>query len=150
MHGPPIVLRAQRPERQVSAPQHSLLVMQVPISARQQRLAPCAWAHIVPVTHIVVPGVQSPPAGVGVIPLTQVPAVHVRPVQQFDPAEQAVPAALHRWQVPPMHWKAALVQVLPAQQGCMSPPQVPAPIWQVRGMPPHISPGSHADVPQQG
>ena len=105
VHAPPAVLRAQRPLRHERAPQHSLSVVQVPISARQQRFDPWAVEHMVPVTHMgVAPGVQAAPAGTGVLtPSLQVPLVQVRPEQHALIAEQAVRAPLHRWQRPPMH-----------------------------------------------
>jgi hypothetical protein len=95
-HRPPVVLRVQRPIWHESWPQHSWLVRQVPFSARQQRLEPWACAHIVPLAHIVIPGVQSPPAGMGVIPSLQVPALQARPGQHGAIAEHAVPAPLQR------------------------------------------------------
>lgn len=67
VHAPPSVCRLQRPLRQESSPQHCASEVHVPESPRQQRVAPCAVAHIVPLSHMPWPGVHEPPAGMGVL-----------------------------------------------------------------------------------
>ena len=95
---PPALLREQCPLRHERPPQHSSSLMHAPDSARQQRSVPCELEQVVPVAHGgIPPGVQAPPAGVGVVvPLEQVPLTHVRPEQHALIAEHAVPTALQR------------------------------------------------------
>lgn len=110
-HMPPAIdCCVQRPLRHESSPQHSVSAVHEPLTARQQRLVPCALEHIVPAAHIDEPGVQVEPAG-SVMPLEQVLPAQVRPEQQSLPDEHDEPLALQRRQVPPMHWKAGLEQV---------------------------------------
>lgn len=99
------------------------------------------------------PGVQAPPAGVGVVvPLEHVPLTQVRPEQQALIAEHAVPAALQRWQSPPTQLSAALVQgcvPMPEQQRWPSPPHTGVvDASQRRVIVLQVKPGSHAAIPQ--
>ncbi len=153
VHPPPAALRAQWPERHESEPQHSSSEVHAPDSARQQRVAPCELEHIVPIAHAGIdPGVHAPPAGTGVlVPSTQVPDEHVRPEQHALDAEHAEPAPLQWRQRPPTHWSEGLVHSEPdVQQRCPSLPHTGVvDISQRRGVPVlHVSPGSHAAVPQ--
>lgn len=151
---PPAMLRAQCPLRHERPPQHSSSLMHAPDSARQQRSAPCEAAHMVPVAQGgIPPGVQAPPAGVGVVvPFEHVPLTQVRPEQHALIAEHAVPTALQRWQSPPTQLSAALVHgcvPMPEQQRWPSPPHtgvVDASQWCVIVL--QLKPGSHAAVPQ--
>ncbi len=151
-HDPPAALRAQRPLRQLSPPQHSSSEVQVPDSLRQQRRVPCDEAHMVPVAHAGMPPiVQAPPAGTGVlVPSTHVPLEHVRPEQHALDAEHAVPTPLHRRHRPPTHWNAELVHSVPeVQQRCPSPPHTGVvEASQRRVIMLQVKPGSHAAVPQ--
>lgn len=152
VHMPPVMLRAQRPERQVRPPQHSLSAAHAPASARQQRVLPWASAQEVPLAHAgMPPGVQSAPGPSGVMPSEHRPATHARPMQQLSVVAQVAPAALQRLQIPPMHDSDGFVQVFMSQQRCIMFPHggvgdIPQRIVMVL----HVSPDSHAERPQQG
>lgn len=112
VHAPGGGLRWHVPPRHVSELQQSVSRVQLPATARQQRVSPWSSAQVVPVAQPgVAPAVHGVPGGSGVVPDVQVVPEHVSPEQQGLLLEHAVPDAPHAWQVPPTHESAGLVHV---------------------------------------